>query len=139
MTAEVACELQLLVQFVQSGLLGPILRKRLAKFPQQELTIATRDILDWLSLRSILRDRNSAPRGLAHPMTGRVLAALPALRGYICMTGETLAYRIEVEAAMQRQMEDYAKDLIWHPMQPAARTGRRKREGDQSNLIDSSS
>ena len=46
-------ELLALIEYVETNLLPGYLRRRLGHFPADELTMALRDILDWLSLRGI--------------------------------------------------------------------------------------
>ena len=84
--------------------------------------MALRDLLDWLSIRGILRGRATGPSGLVHPLTGRVVALLPALSQYLCVPGGRLDYRVEVPRESREELEDFVKDRIWHPHGAGRRT-----------------
>jgi hypothetical protein len=114
-TTQVDIELLALIEFVESGLLPPHLQRRFSPFAVSDLKMALRDLLDWLSLRGILRGRASGPNGVVHPLTGRIIAAMPALSQYLCVPDDKLAYRVEVPLPSREELEDFVKDRIWHP------------------------
>ena len=114
-TADVECELLGLIEFVETGLLTPALHKRLGRFPAGELKMVLRDLLDWFSLRGILRGRTADLGDRVHPLTGRVLAQLAVLSRYLCAPDNCLAFRVEVDPEVREQLEDFVKERIWHP------------------------
>jgi hypothetical protein len=114
-TTQVDGELLALIEFIETGLLPPSLQRRLGHFPPAELKMALRDLLDWLSLRGILRGRTTGPNGCVHPLTGRIVAQMPGLSQYLCAPGGRLDYRVEVPRVSREELEDYVKDRIWHP------------------------
>ena len=130
-TLDVECELVGLIEFVQTGLLTSALRKRLGHFPASELTMALRDLLDWMSLRGILRGRATHLSGRVHPMAGRVLARLAGLSQYLCAPDGCLEYRVEAGLEEQEQLEDFVKERIWHP----AWAGRAKAREREKSLV----
>lgn len=111
-TTDVECELAGLVGYVQTGLLPPSLHKRVGHFPDMELKVALRDLLDWLSLRAILRGRTASLGGRVHPLVGRLLPRL-ALGEYLCAPDDCLQYRVEVSGAVRASLEDWVKGRIW--------------------------
>ena len=115
MTSDLQLEINALIEFIETGLLSPHLNRRLAHFPEPELQLALRDLLDWLSLRCILRGRTAALGSHVHPLTGRVLARLEHLSRCLCVPENALTYRVEVAADDQARIEDFVKDRIWHP------------------------
>jgi hypothetical protein len=114
-TLDVECELVGLIDFVETGLFAPSLRKRLGHFPPVDLKMALRDLLDWMSLRGILRGREADLGGRVHPLTGRVVARLAGLSQYVCVPDGRLAYRVEVGHEEREALEDFVKERIWHP------------------------
>jgi hypothetical protein len=133
-TTQVDGELLALIEFVEAGLLPPTLQRRLGQFSADELKMVLRDLLDWLSLRGIVRGRTAGPSGRVHPLTGRVVALLPGLSQYLCVPGGRLEYRVEVPLESREELEDFVRDRIWHPhgvgrrtiareSPPSARTG----------------
>jgi hypothetical protein len=108
-------ELLGLIEFIESGLLTPILRRHLAEFPSLELKIAAGELLDWLSLRAILRDRIHQVRGMANSRLERLLQCLPETFHYIHVNEGCLAYRAAITVEQQHALEDFVKDRIWHP------------------------
>jgi hypothetical protein len=108
-------ELLELIEFVNSGLLTPSLRRHLSEFPMLELKIAAGDLLDWLSLRAILRDRVHQVRGTANPRVERLLQCLPETFHYVCVHEGCLAYRAAIAPEQQHALEDFVKQRIWHP------------------------
>jgi hypothetical protein len=120
-TTQVDGELLALIEFIETGLLTPSLYRRLGHIPAGELKMALRDLLDWLSLRGILRGRAAGPNSRVHPLTGRIVASLPGLAQYLCVPDGRLAYRVEVPLESREELEDFVKDRIWHPYA----TGRR--------------
>ena len=114
-TLDVECELVGLIEFVETGLLTPALRKRLGHFPAAELKMALRDLLDWMSLRGILRGNAAHLSNRVHPLTGRVVARLAGLSQCLCAPDGCLEYRVEVGLEEQEQLEDFVKERIWHP------------------------
>ena len=77
--------------------------------------MALRDLLDWMSLRGILRGRAVELGGRVHPLTGRVVARLAGLSQYVCVPDGRLAYRVEVGQEEREALEDFVKERIWHP------------------------
>jgi hypothetical protein len=114
-TTQVDHELLALIEFIETGLLPPSLQRRLGCFPADDLKMGLRDLLDWLSLRGILRGRSEGPRGRVHPLTGRVVAVLPGLSQYLCVPDGRPVYRVEVPRESREELEDFVKDRIWHP------------------------
>ena len=108
-------ELLGLIEFIETGLLTPALRRHLTEFPSLELKIAAGDLLDWLSLRAILRDRMHQVRGIANPRVERLLQCLPETFHYVCVHEGCLAYRAAIALEQQQALEDLVKDRIWHP------------------------
>ena len=115
-TADVECELVGLIDFVETGLLTPSLRRRLGHITPVDLKMALRDLLDWMSLRGILRGRAGDLGGHVHPLTGRVVALLAGLSQYVCVPDGRLAYRVEVGVEEREMLEDFVKERIWHPV-----------------------
>jgi hypothetical protein len=111
---ELKRELQALVDYIETGLLPPALEKRVGGFPKNGLKQSLRDMLDWLSLRSILRGRTTEISGRAHPLAGRIIARLPELSKYVCSPDGSLEYRLEVPLQTRLFMEDLVKVAIWH-------------------------
>jgi hypothetical protein len=130
-TTQVDGELLALIDFVETGLLPPTVQRRLGQFPSGELKMALRDLLDWLSLRGIVRGRAAGPSGLVHPLTGRIIAAMPGLSQYLCVPGGRLEYRVEVPLESREELEDFVKQRIWHPHGLSRRT--LPREAPSSN------
>ena len=114
-TLDVECELVGLIEFVETGLLTPALRRRLGHIHPGDLKMALRDLLDWMSLRGILRGRAVELGGRVHPLTGRVVARLAGLSQYVCVPDGRLAYRVEVGQEEREALEDFVKERIWHP------------------------
>ncbi len=114
-TRDVECELVGLIEFIETGLLTPALRKRLGHIPACDLKMALRDLLDWMSLRGILRGREGDLGDRVHPLAGGVIGRLEGLSGYLCVPDGCLAYRVEVEAEAREELEDIVKERIWHP------------------------
>jgi hypothetical protein len=114
-TLDVECELVGLIEFIETGLLPMSLAKRLGHFPPRELNMALRDILDWLSLRGIVRGRAVDLHDLVHPLAGKVLGRLESLSQYLCAPDGCLAFRVEVDAQARETLEDFVKEHIWHP------------------------
>jgi hypothetical protein len=108
-------ELLGLIEFIESGLLTPGLRRHLAEFPTLELKIAAGDLLDWLSLRAILRDRVHQVRGTANLRVERLVQCLPESFHYVCVHEGCLAYRAAITLEEQHALEDFIKERIWHP------------------------
>jgi hypothetical protein len=113
-TTQVDHEVLGLIEFIETGLLSPALKRRLGAFPAEELTMASRDLVDWLSLRGILRGRTEGLSGRVHPLTGRVVAKLEGLSQYLCVPGGTLEYRVEVPVGAREELEDYVMGRVWH-------------------------
>jgi hypothetical protein len=108
-------ELLGLIEFIESGLLTPSLRRHLTEFPTLELKIAAGDLLDWLSLRAILRDRIHQVRGTTNPRVERLLQCLPETFHFLCVHEGSLAYRAAISTDQQHALEDFVRDRIWHP------------------------
>jgi len=114
-TMDVECELVGLIEFIETGLLTPALRRSVGHIPPVELKMAVRDLLDWMSLRGILRGRAGDLGGRVHPLTGRVVARLAGLSRYVCAPDGCLAYRVEAGQEECEELEDFVKERIWHP------------------------
>jgi hypothetical protein len=112
---QIESELLGLIEFIESGLLTPSLRRHLAEFPTRELKIAAGDLLDWLSLRAILRDRVHRVRGRASPRVEGLLQCLPETFHHVCVQEGCLAYRAAITPEQQHALEDFVKECIWHP------------------------
>jgi len=108
-------ELVSLIEFLESGLLTPALRKHLADFSTLELKVAAGDLLDWFSLRAILRERPQKVSGKTNPRVAYLVKHLPETFHYLCVHEGCLAYRGTVGEEQQRQLEDLVKERIWHP------------------------
>jgi hypothetical protein len=108
-------ELLGLIEFIETGLLTVGLRTHLADFPPLELKIAAGDLLDWLSLRAILRGRIHQVNGRANARLERLLTRLPETFHYIHVQEGCLVYRTTVTEEQQNTLEDFVKDRIWHP------------------------
>jgi hypothetical protein len=74
-----------------------------------------RELLDWLSLRGILRGHATELHDLVHPLLGRVIARLAGLSTTLCVPNGRLAFRVEVPLEMREELEDLVKERIWHP------------------------
>jgi hypothetical protein len=125
-TTQVDGELLALLEFVETDLLPPYLHRRLGHFPEHQLKIALRDILDWLSLRGILRGRTASLSGRVHPLAGRIVASLPALSQYLCVPDGVLEFRVEVPLESREEIEDFVKERIWHRRATCRRNGSRE-------------
>jgi hypothetical protein len=113
-TTPVDAEVLALIDFLESDLLSPTLQRRLSPFPPDDLKMALRDVIDWLSLRGILRGRSAVLTGRVHPLTGRILARLPGLSQYLCVPNHRLAFRLEVPLPSREELEDFVMHRIWH-------------------------
>lgn len=108
-------ELLGLIEFIETGLLSPTLRRHLSQFPSLELKVAAGDLLDWLSLRAILRDRTHQVSGKADARVEQLLECLPETFHYLCVHEGCLGYRASVTLEQQHTLEDFVKDRIWRP------------------------
>jgi hypothetical protein len=115
-------ELLGLIEFIETGLLTPSLRRHLVDFSTIELKVAAGDLLDWMSLRAILRERIHQVSGKTNPRVAYLVKHLPETFHYVCVNEGCLAYRSTVTLETQQQLEDYVKDRIWHPEGGTART-----------------
>jgi hypothetical protein len=113
-TTPVDAEVLALIDFLETDLLSPTLQRRLNLFPPDDLKMALRDVIDWLSLRGILRGRSALPTSYVHPLTGRILARLPGLSQYLCVPNHHLAFRLEVPLPTREELEDFVMHRIWH-------------------------
>jgi hypothetical protein len=113
-TTQVDVEVIALIDFIETGLLSPGLQRRLSPFPPDDLKMALRELVDWLSLRGILRGHSSMLAGRVHPLTGRIVARLPGLSQYLCVPNHCLEYRIELPLAAREELEDFVMHRIWH-------------------------
>lgn len=113
--AQIEGELLGLLEFVQTGLQCASLRQHLTEFSTLELKVAAGDLLDWLSLRAILRDRIHQVRGTANARVEHLLLCLPETFHYIHVQDGCLAYRASVPLEQQHVLEDFVKGHIWHP------------------------
>jgi hypothetical protein len=112
--SQVDVEVLALIDFIESDLLSASLQRRLSVFPLDDLKMALRDIVDWLSLRGILRGHSAALNDRVHPLTGRVIARLPGLSQYLCVPNGHLEYRVEVPRGAREELEDFVMHRIWH-------------------------
>jgi hypothetical protein len=108
-------ELLRLVEFVETGLLAPTLRGHLADFSTLELKVAAGDLLDWFSLRAILRERPQKVSGKTNPRVAYLVKHLPETFHCLCVHEGCLAYRNTVGEEQQHLLEDFVKERIWHP------------------------
>src|ERR1041384_8022119 len=103
-------ELLSLIEFLETGLLAPNLRGHLSDFSTLELKVAAGDLLDWLSLRAILRERPQKVSAKANPRVAYLVKHLPETFHYLCVREGCLAYRNTVGPEQQRQLADFVKD-----------------------------